>query len=91
MKHLDSLTAQVVVLSNGPGGGVIAGPAHVLRAICAALGFRNACEKGTVYLTRPKMMALGFGETVGFLPEWHTLSRDEINGRIAAEFARRGN
>lgn len=79
----------VLVLSNAPGkagGGVIAGPAARLSAICAGLGFRDRCENGRLYLTGPKMARIGLGDAVGQLPNWHSLSTAEL-ARISSEVA----
>jgi len=38
---------------------VIVGPPHVLKALCAVLGFKNDCRDGRVYVTTAKLRWLG--------------------------------
>jgi hypothetical protein len=60
----------VVVLENGPGGGVLAGSPARLSGICASLGFKNACGSGRAFLTAPKMARLGLSDAKSEVPGW---------------------
>ncbi len=46
------------VTSRGDGSSCIHGPARTLARICARLGFKNDCRKGSVFLTTPKFRAV---------------------------------
>lgn len=77
----EALVANVVHL----GGGVIAGSPATLSAICAKLGFKNACRDGRVYLTGPKMARIGLAGRPAQVPGWHTMTADEL--AVAIEVA----
>jgi hypothetical protein len=51
--------ASRVTLAGPSRPGVIQGTPATLSAICAYLGFRNDCRKGSVYLTPAKLARLG--------------------------------
>jgi len=83
---MKELVSKVVVLENhSRDGGVLAGPPTVLSALCRALGFKNACSDGRVYLTAPKIAALGLRSVNGQVPGWRQMSCDEL--AVAVEVA----
>ena len=60
--HIAALVAKVQLAGPDRSHGVVLGPPAVLSALCAFLGFKNACSKGSVYLTPAKLRRLGLSE-----------------------------
>jgi hypothetical protein len=57
-ERIVAMVAQVRLAADGRRGVVCGSPA-VLAALCAYLGFRNTCSKGSVFLTDAKLRFLG--------------------------------
>jgi hypothetical protein len=72
---------QIAVLENGPSGGVIAGPPAVLADVCRRLGFKNPCRDGRVYLTAPKMRAIGCVDAID--TGWRSMTAAQIDAKVA--------
>jgi hypothetical protein len=72
----DETLLQVTVLQNGKGGGVIAGPDHIITSICRQLGFKHRGNR--VFLTAAKMARLGLADAEGVSPNWRQLTADQL-------------